>query len=300
MSAFDDGRLVRAGASRGKSNARRPSSRMPLMLMVAAGLLLTVSRIEPGAFDAVRAPLIAAVAPVLEVCGRALQPITGLATRLRDYVVAANETERAQADAARLAAAGIRIEDLERENRDLKRLTHYAGSGVQTAAARVVARSPGPLSQTLLIDAGRTAGIKIGLPVTAGTSVLGRVTLVHARFATVLLLADPQSRTPVEIGNNRTRAVLTGTGGPSPKLEFLAGGAAISAGDLVATSGIGGVFPRGMPVGTVVADGPDWTVSLSASAQETAAVGVLMLEAGTFDAARLQQAAAPAASQAPK
>ncbi|MEM7424423.1 MAG: rod shape-determining protein MreC, partial [Pseudomonadota bacterium] len=72
------------------------------------------------------------------------------------------------------------------------------------------------------------------------------------RAARVLLLTDFSSRVPVVIQPGARRAVLSGDGTPAPKLEFLDGGERIKAGDLVETSGDGGVFPPNLPVGRVV------------------------------------------------
>jgi rod shape-determining protein MreC len=68
----------------------------------------------------------------------------------------------------------------------------------------------------------------------------------------VLLLTDIASRTPVMIDRTNARAILTGDGGPNPKLEYLRGVDPIKEGDRVVTSGDGGVVPRGLPVGAAV------------------------------------------------
>jgi rod shape-determining protein MreC len=81
----------------------------------------------------------------------------------------------------------------------------------------------------------------------------------------VLLLTDAASRTPVMIDRTNARAILTGDGGPNPRLDYLRGREAIREGDRVLTSGDGGVLPRGLPVGRVVKglDGR-WRVALDA------------------------------------
>jgi rod shape-determining protein MreC len=68
----------------------------------------------------------------------------------------------------------------------------------------------------------------------------------------VLLLTDIASRTPVMIDRTNARAILTGDGGPNPKLDYLRGADPIKEGDRVVTSGDGGVVPRGLPVGAAV------------------------------------------------
>jgi rod shape-determining protein MreC len=95
--------------------------------------------------------------------------------------------------------------------------------------------------------------------------LVGRVVGVMPNISRVLLLTDVASRTPVMIDRTNARAILTGDGGPNPKLEYLRGRDPVKKGDRVLTSGDGGVFPRGLPVGTAVKglDGR-WRVVLDA------------------------------------
>jgi len=80
--------------------------------------------------------------------------------------------------------------------------------------------------------------------------LIGRVVGVTKGAARVMLLSDVASRTPVLVDRTDARAILTGDGGPDPRLAYLRGKDVIKEGDLILTSGDGGVFPRGLPVGT--------------------------------------------------
>ena len=81
--------------------------------------------------------------------------------------------------------------------------------------------------------------------------------------AAILLLTDAESRTPVLLVRTNGRAILSGDGGDAPKLDYVRTAIGLKEGDRVLTSGDGGVFPRGLPVGTVV-QGLDggWRVAL--------------------------------------
>ena len=296
MSVFDHRRLATWRSGRGTIEVRRTSDRLAPGLMVAATALLVISYAQPTAFERVRATVITWSAPVLEAASGTMAPLNRTLEWVRELQVAANESARLRAENARLASVAARVDELERENAELRRIAQFADPApVEKVTARVIASAPGPLSQTLLISAGRNNGLKAGAPVTAGANLLGRLVQVHGGYATVMTLSDRQSRLPVEIGPHHTRAVLTGTGGPHGKLEFLGPGAQIAAGDLVVTSGVGGIFPRAMPVGVVMADGPEWSVAVSAQSEVPSIVGILKLEPGTLDAVQLQQAAAPVA-----
>lgn len=138
---------------------------------------------------------------------------------------------------------------------------------IPMATARVVADSRGPFANSRLADAGRDKGVVIGNPVMSERGLVGRVVGVSSHASRVLLLTDVASRTPVMIDRTNSRAILTGDGGPNPKLEYLRGRDPVKNGDRVLTSGDGGVVPRGLPVGTAVKglDGR-WRVVLDSDA----------------------------------
>ena len=136
---------------------------------------------------------------------------------------------------------------------------------IPMASARVVLDSRGPFANARLADSGSAVGIAIGNPVMSERGLVGRVVGVTPNISRILLLTDVASRTPVMIDRTNARAILTGDGGPNPKLDYLRGRDPVKKGDRVLTSGDGGVFPRGLPVGTAVKglDGR-WRVVLDA------------------------------------
>ena len=123
---------------------------------------------------------------------------------------------------------------------------------IPMVAARVVSDTRGPFANTRLADAGSEKGVVVGNPVMNERGLVGRVVGVANGASRVLLLTDIASRTPVMIDRTNARAILTGDGGPNPKLEYLRGADPIKEGDRVVTSGDGGVVPRGLPVGAAV------------------------------------------------
>jgi len=136
---------------------------------------------------------------------------------------------------------------------------------IPMVTARVVTDSRGPFANARLANAGSDAGVLVGFPVLSERGLVGRVVGVSRDASRVLLLTDVASRTPVMIDRSNARAILTGDGGPNPKLEYLRGRNPIREGDRVLTSGDGGVLPRGLPVGRAVKglDGR-WRVVLDA------------------------------------
>jgi rod shape-determining protein MreC len=198
--------------------------------------------------------------------------------------------------------AGARIERLERENRELQAWRELAerlaernaryeallrmpedsfgeGADIERAiAAQLVLDSGGPFVRTLVANAGGDHGVRVGYIAVNENGLIGRVVSVGRRSARVLMLDDYNSRIPVMGEASRVRAVLAGqaTRPPelvlhpyqlqSPRLDHIVGAQSLREGERVITSGDGGLFPRGIPVGNARRD-PDgqWRVALAAS-----------------------------------
>lgn len=150
---------------------------------------------------------------------------------------------------------------------------------IPMVAARVVLDSRGPFAATRLANAGTEKGIKVGNPVMSENGLVGRVVGVSDGASRVLLTTDTASKIPVMIDRTNARAILTGDGGPNPKLEYLRGQDPVKEGDRVMTSGDGGVMPRGLPVGTAVKglDGR-WRVVLASDKAPIDFVRILLFE----------------------
>jgi rod shape-determining protein MreC len=167
---------------------------------------------------------------------------------------------------------------------------------IPMVAARTVIDSRGPFANSRLANAGKEKGIRSGNPVMSETGLVGRVVGVTEGASRILLLTDIASRVPVMIDRTNARAILTGDGGPNPQLDYLRGRDPVREGDRVVTSGDGGVFPRGLPVGVAV-KGLDglWRVVLSSDRAPIDYVQVLLFQ----DFAQLSAAAAAELARAP-
>jgi rod shape-determining protein MreC len=150
---------------------------------------------------------------------------------------------------------------------------------IPMVAARIVTDSRGPFADTRLANAGAEKGVKPGNPVMSENGLVGRVIGVATGASRVLLLTDIASRTPVMNDRTNARAILTGDGGPNPRLDYLRGRDPIREGDRMLTSGDGGVLPRGLPVGTAVKglDGR-WRVVLASDRAPIDFVRILLFE----------------------
>lgn len=199
---------------------------------------------------------------------------------VRSYFFTASENRRLKAEMAEMRQWRDRALALQDQNERFRSLLGLrTDPPIPMTAARVVSDSRGPFANTRLADSGSERGVEVGNPVLNERGLVGRVVGVAKGASRVLLLTDIASRTPVMIDRTNARAILTGDGGPNPKLEYLRGVDPIQQGDRVVTSGDGGVVPRGLPVGAAVKglDGR-WRVVLFADQASIDYVRILLFK----------------------
>lgn len=216
---------------------------------------------------------------------------------IRGYFFAVSENRRLRAELENMRQwrdVAIALRDTNERYRDILGLK--TDPPIPMATARIVTDSRGPFANSRLANAGSEKGVRPGNPVMSENGLVGRVVGVTTGVSRVLLLTDAAARTPVMIDRTNARAILTGDGGPNPKLEYLRGQDPVRTGDRILTSGDGGVFPRGLPVGVAVKglDGR-WRVALASDKAAVDYVRILLFEDFTqvADAKRLEHAAPP-------
>ena len=111
--------------------------------------------------------------------------------------------------------------------------------------------SGGAFVRSILINAGSRDGLTKGQAVVTGYGLAGRILSVGLRSARALLITDINSRVSVVLRSSRDRAILTGDNSRLPRLKFLPSNTSVNSGQIVVTSGQGGVFPTGLPVGQI-------------------------------------------------
>jgi len=150
---------------------------------------------------------------------------------------------------------------------------------VAMRTARSISDTRGPFSNARLLDVGAARGVKVGNPVINEHGLVGRIVGTSSNVSRMLLLTDVASRTPVLVDRTDARALLTGDGSGNPRLEFVRGVGSVQAGDRILSSGDGGGFPRGVPIG-VAARGIDgsWRVKLFSDRGAIDYVRVMLFE----------------------
>jgi rod shape-determining protein MreC len=124
-------------------------------------------------------------------------------------------------------------------------------SNLHTAAAEIIASSASPDFQTVTIDKGTNQELRTDMAVIAADGVVGRIVVPSARAAKVQLLIDRNAAAGALVERSRAQGVVKGGGDDRLRLEFVSEAADVAIGDLVVTSGIEGIFPKGFTIGRV-------------------------------------------------
>lgn len=183
-------------------------------------------------------------------------------TRIRGFFTSAStaaENRALREEVSRLRTLQVELDSLERENARLRRLLQYDARAPQTMiSAPVLSRGGGVAAahQTLRAGKGSLDGIERGAIVLVPAGVVGRVTAVSPHTSEVTLITDSQIKVGCEIQGIAARGVLVGGSESSLALRYLSCDEdRIPSSARVITSGIGGVFPRGLFVGTYQGEG---------------------------------------------
>jgi rod shape-determining protein MreC len=176
----------------------------------------------------------------------------------RDYVALwgvrqENRELRQQAQKLRIRLMRLKSQAAEAERlRDL--LEFSPPPDWNCTGARIVGErlTPSDTLQTVIVDKGQSDAVHPGMPALTPSGLVGQVLKTSPNFSKLLLITDPNSKIPVIGRQDRTKAILKGTGaGPDLKLDYVTRNTSISEGEIVVTSGLGGFFPKGIPVGRI-------------------------------------------------
>lgn len=196
---------------------------------------------------------------MLEVLRPLLSSITRSEASVRsvfhDYlnlVHVRTENERLQAQLARVRTDQARMAELETENRHLAELLELKEAlALDAAAATVVGSDATGLSHTLILAQGTANGLKPGMAVLSNQGVVGRVITASTHAARVLLIDDHNSALDGFDQRSRARGIVAGMVDDGLSMKYVDRSADLKPGDTIVTSGLDGIFPRGLLVGTV-------------------------------------------------
>lgn len=221
------------------------------IVMASFGLML-LGKADTVLVERVRATVGDVVAPVLDVMSRPAAAVAQVVTNVRDLANLRAENTMLREQNERLRHWQTVASRLDFENRALRSQLNYVPDPDSAfITARAVGDTGGAFVRSVLIDAGGSEGVRKGQAVVVGQDLIGRIAEVGRHSARVMLLTDINAHIPVMIETTRAKAILTGDNSERPHLNYLAPSAMVAPGDRIVTSGDGGIFPPGLPVGVV-------------------------------------------------
>ncbi len=232
---------------------RSPSPFARLVLLAALSALLMVLDHRGQYLDRLRSATMLVIRPIYAVAGLPAGVIEAVGDFFTTSRTLRREVATLHEETRELKARLLDHQALQAENERLRqRLDSAARVATRLMAADVVEVAAEPYARKIIVARGSRQGIFVGQPAVDAHGVLGQVTQVAADVSRVTLITDPGHAIPVLNNRSGLRAIVFGTGDPDTlKVSHLTASSDIKPGDLLVTSGLGGTFPPGYPVGVV-------------------------------------------------
>lgn len=228
-----------------------------------AGLLLVIAKVDPTGFNALKGAALDVTSPVASGGRSVSRFVGGIFGSIGNYVQAGGQNAELKKRLQDSRRKLIEAQATELENKRLKallKLTRETQNPV--AVTRIVGSSFASVRRLATLSAGASSGVKPGQPVRSADGLVGRVIEAGRWASRILLVGDSASNVPVRLVRDGTAAIATGHGDGTIDLKTLeVGRNPFRRGDVLVTSGVGGVYPPDIPVAVVVAVDGDRTVA---------------------------------------
>ncbi|WP_166037917.1 rod shape-determining protein MreC [Sphingosinicella sp. YJ22] len=217
-------------------------------------LLLLVSIVDPRGFAAIKGAAMDVTTPVSSAGRSVLRGITDFGTGIGDYFRAGSQNAELRARLQTAEAQAVQAEAQRLDNQRLRQMLQLRETATdEIAVGRIVSSSFDSPRRFAILAVGGSSGVRIGQPVRAPEGLIGRVLLAGRHSAQVLLIVDPSSTVPVRLVRDGTPAMAVGRGDGTLELRTLEVGVnPFRRGDMLVTSGVGGIYPPGIPVAQVI------------------------------------------------
>jgi rod shape-determining protein MreC len=223
-----------------------------VLVVVAGATLLATQQGRPGEGLWLAEGIAAITAPVQVAFARVHRGALGLWIGYLDWKHLRSEVARLRAETTALRLRQVRQEALEAENGRLRQLAGLREHlPERTLGAEVVARDWNGFTRGLTINRGRLDGVERLAPVLVPGGVVGRVAVTRQRVAVVQVLTDPASSIGGLVVRTGAQGLVEGVAGGRLRIKLSASEEGLQVGDVVVTSGIGELFPKGLPLGRV-------------------------------------------------
>ena len=249
----------RSGATPPSTRFKRTDAdgglRTCIVLVVVSLVIFTLSVREGtsgGFFTSARGAWMTITTPIRWVGGACTAPFQGLGNVVANLTADQERLSDLKAENERLVARNAELEEAEQTAARLESLLGLQSLyNLQSTAARIISGSTDSWSSTVTIDKGTASGIAVGMPVTDSNGAIGQIIRCGPSSSTVRLVTDENSSVSAMVQASRAQGVLRGSADGTLRLTLVRTDQMVEVGDTVVTSGLGGVYPKGLPLGKV-------------------------------------------------
>ena len=222
--------------------------------LIVGLILLVLSLVAPSSYATVRGAALDATAPVTGALSEVGATVEGLVSGAGDYWDAADQNAELKREVAELRRQAIRGQALAQENRQLKAALGLRERNREAVAAgRIVGSSFESPRRFAVLSVGRGDGVEPGMPVRTADGLVGRVVESGRIASRILLVSDRANIVPARILRTGTPVISTGRGDGTVDIRPLeVGRNPFRRGDVIVTSGTGGLYPPLVPIARVV------------------------------------------------
>lgn len=205
-----------------------------------------------GPIHSLRGGVMTVTAPVRLLGNAVAAPFNALGNVMRNATASSGTLSELEKENERLTAKVAELSEAKETAARLEKLVGLKSTyNLESSAARIIGSTGNAWSNAVIIDKGSSSGFEVGMPVCSSGGVIGQIIEVSANTSVVRLITDEQSGVSAMIQGSRAQGMLQGQADGTLRLEYVVADAEVSTGDIVITSGIGGAFPKGLPLGTV-------------------------------------------------
>lgn len=225
------------------------------VLLIAISLVMFVLSAREngsGPMTAIRSGFQTITTPVRFIGTAVTAPTQGLGNVMRNLTADQATLTELEQQNAQLTSENAKLKESAATAERLQKLLDVKGTyNLQSTAANIISGSTDSWTATVTLDKGSAAGLGIGMPVMDSNGAIGEIIECSATSSTVRLLQDENSSVSAMLQESRAQGMLKGSPDGTLSLTLINTDQTVNVGDSVVTSGLGGVFPKGIPVGTV-------------------------------------------------
>lgn len=223
-----------------------------LALSLVCFLLITISVKKKYNSTFIQIAVISALAPVQDFAAKSINLMSRGVNFYFDLVGVKKENETLKKELNSLKADAARLAELNLENQRLRQMLAFKeNSPLKLVAARVIGVDATNWSRTIIIDRGSGDGLRDDMSVATPNGLVGKLIEVSPAYSKAMLLTDGRSAVDGIVQRSRASGVVFGTSEGTSIMRYLPLDADVRPGDLIISSGMGGVFPKGLVVGKV-------------------------------------------------